>query len=378
MGMGWVRAGAFAVALLLAVGCATSSTPSAPTAASNVAPTSPPSAAPRPSATASPLAAASPVAAAASAPAPAGPAQKIRVVWAAKVANMAPAWVAQEAGYFKEQGLEAELSFVNGSPAGMAALLSGDADFLQAAGTATVTAAAGTSESDKRPELVIGTVNNAVFKLMVHSDVTSVDQLKGKTLCISRPGTADEVALRLYLQRNRYDPNKDMVLFAGGSLEGCVAAMEAQKADAFMASTPLTALLEQRGYRSLVDFAREKIQLQQLGVSVTQGYARAHPDTVTRFTKAYVEALHRFKVDKAFAEQVMGKYLELADQAQLDDAWQTYRDAFEQVPIPSDESIQNVIDTVPQAKGMAPSTFVDPRFVRDLEQSGFIKSVYGS
>jgi len=305
------------------------------------------------------------------------PLQHVKALWVAKVANMAPAWIAFEARYYQEQGLDVDLSYVNGSPAGMASLLSGDTDFLEVAGTTVVTAAASSRETARKPVLIIGTVNQSVWKLMVQRTISSLEQLRGKTLCITRPGTADEVALKLYLKRNNIDPARDVTIISGQSIEGCVATVQGNQAAGGMFSTPMTAILQSKGYRVLVDFAKENIQLQQLGVAVTKGYADAHPDTVLRFTRAYIQGIHRFKVDRAFAKRAMTKYLGVTDDAQLEDAFNTYQEVFEKVPLPSDAALQNVIDTVPQARGMAPSAFVDPQFVKKLEREGFIKQVYG-
>jgi len=128
----------------------------------------------------------------------------------------------------------------------------------------------------------------------------------------------------------------------------------------------------------LGDFAQENIQIQQLGVAVTRAYAQSHEQTVLKFTRAYIQGIHRFKTDKAFAEQVMREYLDTTDQTQLDDAFNTYKDVFEKVPTPSDASLQSIIDTVPEAKGKSPGDLMDPRFVQKLQQQGFIKQTYGS
>ena len=306
------------------------------------------------------------------------PLEQVKVMWVAKVANMAPALVAHEAGYFKQQDLDVNLSYVNGSPTGMAALLAGEADFLQVAGTAVVTSASASSDSAKTPTLIIGTVNRAVWKLMGSKSITNVDQLRGKTLCITRAGTADSIALNLYLKRVNLDPSRDVTIISGGSIEGCVATLEANRAAAGVFSTPATATLASHGFGTLADFAKEGIEIQQLGVAVTKGYAQAHTATVLKFTKAYIQGIHRFKTDKPFAQKVMTKYLGTTDQAELTDAYDTYKDVFEKVPVPTAASLQSIIDTIPQAKGRSPSDFTDPSFVRKLQQDGFIKQVYGS
>jgi len=313
-----------------------------------------------------------------SGPVATAPLQKVKALWVAKVANMAPALLAQEAGYFRDEGLDMSLDYVNGSPIGMAALVSGEIDFLQVAGSAVVTAAASAPADPKSPVLIIGTVNKSVFKLMVAKDITSVDQLRGKTLFVSRAGTADEFTLKAFLRQNKIDPDKDVTILAAGSLEAAVAALDAKRGDAGVFSSPLTALLQSKGYVTLVDFAKQDLPLLQLGAATTRGYAAAHSDTVGRFVQAYIRGIHRFKTDKAFAQKVMSKSLDISDQAQLDDAYDTYKDVFEKIPLPSEAAVKGVIDQVPQAKGKAPSEFIDDRFVKQVQASGFIAKLYGN
>jgi NitT/TauT family transport system substrate-binding protein len=304
----------------------------------------------------------------------------VKVAWVSKAANMAPAWLALDGGYFKEQGLDAELTYINSSTTGMAAMVAGEVDILQAAGSAVVTASAATSaqDSSKKPVMFIGTVVHSVFKLMVQKGVTGTDQLKGKTLCITKPATADDIALRVYLKKQSLDPAKDVVILSGGSTEGCVAMLEANRAIGGVFSTPNTAILQQRGFSVLADFAKLGIDLLQLGVSVLRSYLDAHADVVEKFTRAYIQAIHRFKVDKVFAKKMIAKYLEITDQGQIDDAYDTYKEVFERVPVPTDAALQPIIDTTAQAKGTLPSAYYDPTIVRKLDQNGFIRQVYGS
>ncbi len=246
-----------------------------------------------------------------------GTLQKVTLIWVAKAANMAPAWLALDGGYFKQQGLDVDMSYVNGSPSGMAALVAGGVDYLQVAGTAVVSAGANTTDSTKKPVTI-------------------------------------------------------------GSIEGCVATIEAGRAAGGIFSTPNTAVLEQKGFSVLADFAKLNIEFQQLGVAVLKAYADSHRDQVERFVKGYIQGIHRFKVDKEFAQKTMGKYLDITDKFQLDDAYNTYKDVFEKVPVASDAAVQAVIDATAAAKGTTPASYIDPRFVTKLEKDGFIKQVYGS
>jgi hypothetical protein len=51
------------------------------------------------------------------------------------------------------------------------------------------------------------------------------------------------------------------------------------------------------------------------------------------------------------------------------------------VPYPTAPGIQTIIDhlakTRPQAKGLSPNDFVDPSILKEIEESGFVKRLYG-
>jgi len=101
-----------------------------------------------------------------------------------------------------------------------------------------VTSATQAKDSSKAPVLIIGTVNRAVWKLIANRSVTSPSQLKGKVVCITRAGTADAIALTLYLKRVGLDPAHDVTVLPGGSIEGCAAAMESNRVAAGSSARP--------------------------------------------------------------------------------------------------------------------------------------------
>jgi hypothetical protein len=51
------------------------------------------------------------------------------------------------------------------------------------------------------------------------------------------------------------------------------------------------------------------------------------------------------------------------------------------VPYPTIKGIQLVLDEIgvrtPKAKGLAPESFIDVSYLKELDQSGFIKKLYG-
>ena len=124
------------------------------------------------------------------------------------------------------------------------------------------------------------------------------------------------------------------------------------------------------------------IDYQGAGVVTTRSYMREAPDVVRRYVRAYVEGLHRFKTDKNFAVKVIGKYSRIKDQEALEETYQHYAvKIMPKVPYPTIRGIQMVLDEIgsrtPKAKSLAPESFIDISYLKELEQTGFIKKLYG-
>jgi hypothetical protein len=51
------------------------------------------------------------------------------------------------------------------------------------------------------------------------------------------------------------------------------------------------------------------------------------------------------------------------------------------IPYPTTKGIQTVLDEIgsrnPKAKSLTPANFIDLTYLKELEQSGFIKNLYG-
>jgi hypothetical protein len=65
----------------------------------------------------------------------------------------------------------------------------------------------------------------------------------------------------------------------------------------------------------------------------------------------------------------------------LADLWEENGRVIQRVPYPSVDGLQSVIDEVaarkPEARKLKPADLIDGRFVKELEESGFVKTLYG-
>ena len=103
-------------------------------------------------------------------------------------------------------------------------------------------------------------------------------------------------------------------------------------------------------------------------------------DTVMRMVKAHVEGIAYFRNNKDFAIRVLSKQLKMNDRETLENAYDTYKQDFIQVPYPITKGLEATYDYVaqtrPEIRNRKPDEFVDPSFIAELDKSGFIKKLY--
>src|SRR5207253_11423838 len=78
---------------------------------------------------------------------------------------------------------------------------------------------------------------------------------------------------------------------------------------------------------------------------------------------------------------IAAKYLNSDDPELLETAYRSLVPNLQRIPYPRPGGIQTVLDTLvstnPRAATAKPEEFMDDRFIRDLDESGFYKALYG-
>ena len=102
---------------------------------------------------------------------------------------------------------------------------------------------------------------------------------------------------------------------------------------------------------------------------------------VRRFSRAIIEGIHFYKTQKEASIQSISKFTKLTDRAALEEAYNTYAVKYmARVPYPSLKGVETILEdlakTNSKAKGADPKRFVEPRFLRELEDSGVVAQLY--
>jgi ABC-type nitrate/sulfonate/bicarbonate transport system substrate-binding protein len=339
---------------------------SAPTSAKPAAPTSPPAAP-----TVAPTVLAKPTAAAA-----AGKPVSVKAAWVAKTANQMLWPLAKDAGYFDKYGVSFDLNYINGSSVAVPALFAKDLDVASVAGSAVV----GAQAAGQDIVMVAGFLNQAVFRVMA-TDLQSIDDVKGKTVAVTRIGNADYYAWQTVIERQHWGPD-DVKFVNANDVAGQVGLLQQGAVQAIAVSPPNDVLASKIGAHLLLDTATLKEPEQNVGMVVTRGYLTENRPAVTSVIKASIEAMARWQKDAAFTKGVIQKYLESDDQQFTDVGYEAYGPVWPQAPYPSRDGMAKVIQEVsaqnPKAKDLNVDQLMDTSVVKELEDSGFIKTVYSA
>ncbi len=302
-------------------------------------------------------------------------AEKLYVVYASISGTQAVAWIAKEANLFAKQGLDVELLFTGGGRA-VTALLGGDTPIVTVGGPSAIAARLAGSD-------VVITANifdTILFSLMVSPEIAQFADLKGKKLGASRFGSATDFALRYVLKQKGIDPLTGVVIFQIGGQTETLAALKAGTIQGGVMASPATAEAKRLGLKELINMASLNVPYPHTTIVTTDRYLRTHRDTVLRFTRAYVEGMQRFVTDREFSMRVIAKYTKISARATLEATYEDYVPYIKKIPVPTQESIQTVLEQLsvfdPKARTAKPQEYIDRSIVGELEQKGFFQQVW--
>ncbi|HEX9445050.1 MAG TPA: ABC transporter substrate-binding protein [Candidatus Binatia bacterium] len=308
------------------------------------------------------------------------PLTTLNASYASVTGSRIPLWIAKDAGLFEKYGLSVDLVVIAAGNTAIGALMGGDVDILGAPGTTSMVSAA-----KGLPIAIIGTFGPGAWKLAAHPSITSVEQLRGKTVGTSRPGTTIDFALRRTLLKLGLAPGKDVHILATGLAESIkrVYVMQQGKIDATLVSQDNLSEAETRGLKVsvLADLKDLGIYTSASDLSARREFIKANRARVKAFLAAYCEAIRLGKSNKAAALASFRKYMRESDPKRLEVLYKNYVDELLPMkPYPMEEVIQadieNLSPTMPEMRGKKPADFIDKTLLAELDEEGFFARLY--
>lgn len=303
--------------------------------------------------------------------------RKIRAAITSISGSMAPPWAAHEAGIFRKYGLQVEVIAMPSGVQGTSALIAGEVLFVQIAGGTTAGAVVGGADL----KIVATTVGTLVLNLVVRPEIEKPEQLRGKSIGISRYGTSLHTGARLALKHFGLEPGKDVGIVEIGSGDWIVGALQGGRVQGAVFGYPATSRAVKFGNRVLLHIPSLAIPYASTGVSTRGDIIRDDPDLVKRYLSAQVEAIALMKKDRGFTMKVLSKYLRTSDTDLLSESYDIQIAKYMmKVPLTTTGAVRSILDELgernPKAREQDPGKFFDDTFVRQLQAGDFIESLY--
>ena len=301
------------------------------------------------------------------------PLTRVMSGYAATSGPHAVLWLAREAGLFEKNGLRTDVAYIrSGSTMGQA-LVAGEIQLAQMGGPAAL--AAGVAGFDVT--MVAVALNTTPIVIM--GKVAKMEELKGKAIGVTRYGSNTDISARFAIRKAGMQPEKDVALIQLEDYAGIMGGIQSGRIAAGALADPFTDHAKKLGYKEIADIAALGLEFPFVGIVTKKTFIKEQPDLVQRFVRAYTESIALYKNDRELAKKVTSKYTGIKDPEILNSTVDFYAPKLASVPYPTIGGIRFVLDQIatrdPRAKNYNPETFMDLRFVKQLEESGFIKGL---
>ena len=298
----------------------------------------------------------------------------VRVGYPQPSGAMLPLWLVSDAKLDQKYGVPVQNIFISGAARMNQSMVAGDIDLASIGGAVVNTVLAGSD----LVAIAVG-VPTYGFSLYGRPEVKDIAGLQGKVVGIMSKGASSEHAIIALLQRHGMQPGKDVKFIYLGGVREVVAALDRGIVSAGVLSSPTTLMARRLGQKELVNIATLNLPYMHSGVATRRSFTRQQPERIKAYLRAYIAAIKIANEDAETSKHALARYLVTNDSAILDEAYQTFRGIFPKVPYVTEDYIKSVlaVSDNPKAAGANPKEFFDNRFLKELEDSGFVQELYG-
>jgi NitT/TauT family transport system substrate-binding protein len=282
-------------------------------------------------------------------------------------AMAAGAWMAKEIGAYEKYGIDAELIYISSGPTTVQALIGGDVTGAIAATNAVIAAVLRGAPLVS----VVSTANRPYHRFWVRPEITRIEDLKGKTVGVTRFGSVTDNLTRMVLKKYGLE-NTVNVRQMGGTAEVSAAFQNKQIAGAVTSSLRVDSTVQPRLLMKLEDLG---FQYSMDVIAHSKEDMKRQPHVVEAMVRAYTEGVAAIHYQKERAFKAIAKYARLRDQKKIDEIYQDSVLYLEKVPRVEPDAVNSILDFMGK-KGVPLDTFADNSIVDKLVRENFIDKLY--
>jgi ABC-type nitrate/sulfonate/bicarbonate transport system substrate-binding protein len=220
------------------------------------------------------------------------------------------------------------------------------------------------------------------YQIMSAPEVKVPTDLRGRRLGVADVGGNSDLAAQIFLDKFGMRRGEDVVVLALGSQPERLGGLQAGAVQGAMLNAPFTGAARKIGYNVLFDYGEDDYEIMSSGLVTTRGYLEAQPQTVRGLVAALVDAIHYYKTQPEDTVTIIGRFLQQDDPDVLAELYrESAGRALPETPYVSPAGLGNAIAQAAltnEAVGrLRPESLIDDRFVRELDDSGYVRALYG-
>lgn len=228
-----------------------------------------------------------------------------------------------------------------------------------------------------RLRIMLATTDCVVrWHIVAGPGITRLEDLKGKRLGISGPGAMTDFISRMLAEKMGWDRIQDISIMSNAFRHD---ALDEGLVDAFVAYEVPYAAARKAGYQPLYDLRQWNESIAGSSVRVEREWLKTprNREAALRFLKATAEAVSLFHNDRELALQVLRKWHGMQDREFATMIYVAGKE-MPRKPYPCVEGIKNTLELWDsnEARRYQPEDFYDDSLMRELDESGFLDSLY--
>jgi NitT/TauT family transport system substrate-binding protein len=300
-----------------------------------------------------------------------GYSQSFRISYGGTSGYNVPIWVTHEAGLFKKYGLNGELIMISGASQSMQAMLANETQVANTSGSAPIHARLQGADA-----VILATSYDLIpYGFVVHPDIRTPADLKGKRIAISRFGGITELAVKLAVEKFGLALKDVTIIQAGPDAQRIPAVATGSVAASVLAPPGLFAATAQ-GLKVLADLGDLGAKYPTSCFFVMRPYLMQQRASLKKFVMALIEGLHIYGRDKEFSMRVMQKYTKLTDPEIASKTQDYYAKKTLLVPLTDPAAVKAALPA-DKGAGHKLDEFYDNSIVRELVKEGFVENIKG-
>jgi NitT/TauT family transport system substrate-binding protein len=289
------------------------------------------------------------------------PLQRAVITYSSRSIASVDLYIAQERGFFREEGIDAQLVQVQATAA-IAATVSGEVNALGSVGSAIRAIQRGVPIKVLAVSLI-----RPLFWLVTRPELKTFADLKGKVAGTTTRGGSQHTAGIRMLRRAGIDPDKDITVMTAGDVPTQLKALINGSIQIGFFSPPTVIIARDKFKMNVLASAMDEFSSLQNGLGVLDKTLKDQRDLVKRMLRARGKGNRYFHQNERGSAEVLAKYLNI----DMPTALETYRislPAFTSNGIPTDDEIREYLKMDAQLIGLPAPTPAEKIFDFSLQR----------